>query len=498
MLRLRRLVMAGIVLFLASLTGCLLSAQQTGERTGDRPVLRIAYGDFHPYGSKGPDGAAQGYNIDVTRKLVQTAGYDAQFIFADNPKQFLDMLSRAEIDLTPFLALTPARRAAGLATSSIGQYALSVYVRRDIGVTSIAALSGKRVGAVTGSVNHAVAARIPFVEIVEFQTSDALLLPLLSGEVDAVVGVAETFEARLRINYIEDKVRKLRPALTVIPYGIIVRSDLPQVHVALERAIAQTATPQALEPLRAHWFGTDRSILVHPWFGNVAMIIGGIVWATLALGIYAVRLRRRSARQLAKHGANTLLIDALDKMRAAIVIFDADMRAVHWNKGFEARFPELVRAMGAGATIEQTCVQAYQHNILQSQTDVQEIKAFSRQTVQRLKQGETVQRIVQTPFGNTFDLSIFSMGARNYAAIWVDVTELNRQQEHIAAQSAELMRKNQQLLAFSAMAAHDLKAPLLQQTALVEFILEDIEEAHLVLPTEVQDILRPSRICHGA
>lgn len=478
-----RLIAAFAVMMTASFAGCVLSAQTAPTETlSDRPVLRAVYGDFYPYTFKGQGGRAEGYSVDVIRQLADMTGYDVEFVEADNPQQFLDMLERGEVDLTPFLALTPERRAAGLATTPLGQYVLSVYVREDHEVQTIEALAGRRVGVVAGSIGQATADLLGFVDVVEYQTSDALLLPLLSDEIDAVVGVAETFEARLRANFIKDKVRRLDRPLTAIPYGIVVRRDLPQVHAALEQAIAQSVRPRTLATLRRYWFGKDRSIFQHPWFGSVATIVGGIAMSTVALGIYAVRLRRRSARLMLENSANQLLIDALDKMRAAIVIFDKDMKAKYWNRGFETRFAHIVPPLETSATLAQICAFFHSDMAQDPEASVPPAEGFAAQTMRILRLGHTDQRIVHTRQGGSFDLSVFPLGARYFAAIWVDVTELHSQQQHIVRQGHELSRKNQQLLAFSAMAAHDLKAPLMQQRALVDFITEDIADAKMTLP----------------
>ena len=475
-----RLIQAMCILLLSSFSACLLSAQQA-----DNPrILRSVYADFYPYSYTAEDGSARGYSIDLTRQLVKQAGYEVQFFAADNPHQFLDMLEAGQVDLTPLLALTPARRAVGLATSMLGQYELSVYVRGDREITTVAELSGLKIGAVDGAITFDAARMIPFVEVVAYQTEEEILLPLMNGELDAVVGVAEPFEARLRANFIKDKVRRLKPSLTVIPYGLIVRRELPQVHSALEKAIAHTATHEKLTALQAHWFGRDRRIFEHPWFRSVAMIVGGTSMAMIALGIYAVRLRRRSARLLAKNGENQLLIDALDQMRAGVVIFDRAMRAVHWNKGFEASFPSIVPELRKGATIEKTCHFAYRNKLAVSSLSRVEMTSMTNRTIEGLKSGNTEQRIMETPQGATFELSMFRLGTGHYAAIWVDVTQLHQQRERIASQSHELTRKNEQLQTFSAMAAHDLKAPLVQQTALLEFILEDVADAQITLPPE--------------
>ena len=477
-----RFVIAALLLLAASFSGCALSADQGVKR----PVLRAVYGEFYPYGFTGRDGTAQGYTIDVTRRLADIAGYDVTFISAENPRQFLEMLARDEADLTPFLALTPPRRAAGLATASLGAYVLSVYVRHDSDVYDIAALGEMRIGTVAGSVSQAAAEMLPNVELIEFQTADALVLPLLRGEVDAVVEVAETFEARLRISFIEEKVRRLKPPLAISPYGYIVRSDLPEVHAVLQALIQKQSTIEFVANVRAKWFGKARSIVEHPWFVSVAMIVGGIALTTFSLGVYALRLRRRSAVLTAEFGTNQLLVDAFNHMRAAIAIFDEDMRTVHWNGGFEAWFPEMLSTVRTGATLEQVCIDFHRTGIVADAKDGPEIAALSAHITRKLKGGQTEQRRVHTRDGNSFDVSMFPLGARYYAAVWFDMTKLHSQQALLAEQSGELVRKNQQLHAFSAIAAHDLKAPLVQQKVLMEFISEDLAEAQILLPSDAK------------
>lgn len=474
------------IVALLGLVSALSGYAVLAEPSPEGPVLRAVYIESFPYSFTGEDGRAQGYNIDVTRQLAEAVGYRVRFIPVQNPHQLLELLARGEADVTPFLALTSVHQAAGLATSSLGEYALSVYVRRDREFETIHALAGMRVGVVHGEITDPLAARFPFAQIVEYETSDEVLLPLMMGEIDAVVSVAETFEARLRTHFIEDKVRRLSPALATIPYGLIIRRDLPDLHAAIEEVVQAAATPAALIPLRAHWFGSSRSILEHPWFSNVALIVGGIGTAMIALTVYAVRLRRRSVKLQVENRENQLLIDALDKISGAITIFDSEMKGVHWNSGFEKRFPQIIPKLCDGGELETVIKFAYENGIFQTNMSGQEISEFAIQTVQRLRAGGTVRQIIETQSDNTFDLSIFRLGSRHFAAIWLDVSELYRQQAQIAQQSSELARKNQQLQAFSTMAAHDLKAPLVQQATLIDFILEDLGDAQINLPAVVQ------------
>ena len=221
--------------------------------------------------------------------------------------------------------------------------------------------------------------------------------------------------------------------------------------------------------------------------GNVGMMFGGIGLAMTALTVYAIRLRRSAAQLRIDHAADQLLIDALDQMRAAIAIFDHDMKAVHWNCGFEVRFPALVPLLQHGATMSEAYTFGYRSGIFCSDLDCERIDDLARETMQKVLGGKSVQQMVTTSADQTFDLGIFQVGARHFGAIWVDVTEVHRQQDRITAQSRELERKNRQLLAFSTVAAHDLKAPLRQQSMLLDFIREDMTAAGLALPVEVRN-----------
>jgi signal transduction histidine kinase len=271
----------------------------------------------------------------------------------------------------------------------------------------------------------------------------------------------------------------------VLATGVLMAASLGGCVLSAQQAVEPSLAGAAGGGACAEWFGQDGMILQYPWPGNLATMFAGIGLVLVSLIFYVVRLRSSAARLVIAHGANQLLIDALDKMRAAVVIFDSDMKAVHRNCGFEGRFPALVPVLDGGGTLEQAFAAAYERGVFRCDMDAEETGRISGATIRRLRAGKTESAIVQSPAGDTFDLSMFRLGRSYYAAIWVDVTELQRQRERITAQSDALGAKNAQLLAFSAMAAHDLKAPLVQQSALMDFILEDMSGAGLSLPGEV-------------
>ena len=112
------------------------------------------------------------------------------------------------------------------------------------------------------------------------------------------------------------------------------------------------------------------------------------------------------------------------------------------NSEFEARFPEMRATLRSGATLEQVCGAFHRTGIIASDIDGNGINANAALTARTLQEGLTHQRIVHTRAGNTFDLSMFPLGTQYYATIWVDMTEVHGQQQQLASQSSELVRKN--------------------------------------------------------
>ncbi|MEH6647238.1 sensor histidine kinase [Sulfitobacter sp.] len=294
----------------------------------------------------------------------------------------------------------------------------------------------------------------------------------------------QSFSARLRKNLTNGVVRGLSPALVLAPHWITARGNLPQVHGARMQTMSDRLSPVRL--VEPHLQGADIGVVAHPWPGTIVLVLCGTASALALLAVYALMLRRSAARLRIEHDVNQLLLDAFNRTDAAVAIFDRGMQAVHWNGGLESRFPGLVSLFESGTPLEKCCAQSYVSGEFETDMGPQDISVFATTTRQRLHAGDTVQRLLHTRDGSNFDLSMFRLGTQHYAAVWLDVSRLHHQHEHLSDQHRELIRANQNLLAFSSMAAHDLKAPLVQQSVLMEFILEDMAEAGLDLPKSLQ------------
>ncbi|QUJ77333.1 transporter substrate-binding domain-containing protein [Sulfitobacter albidus] len=248
---------------------CILAPQVAHAQ--DR-TLRMAYEEFDPYSFTDENGQARGLSVDLFRHIAEAAGYSADFVKAENPGDALDMLNAGAAELTSLLALTPARLDRGLATDPLGAFESRAFALRRSGRRTVEDLAGARVGVVRGSYALATAGAIPFVQLVEFAQTDDMVVPLLSGEIDAVVSAGDSFRARLRAMEVSDAVHSVTPALAVSPYGFVIAPERADVQAAFNAAIAADLSQAQLATLRRLWFGSDRRLTETPLFWA---ILGG-------------------------------------------------------------------------------------------------------------------------------------------------------------------------------------------------------------------------------
>lgn len=449
--------------------------------------LRMVYVEFPPYSFTDQMGQAQGLAIDLARSLGSELGREMTFRSVLNPAEQLESLAAGEADMTSLLARNEQRLAQYAATQPLGSFGVGAFVLDAHTAQTPEDLSGMRIGVVKGSIGVKAAAQIPFSEVVELSTNTALIVPLLAGEVDAVVTSSDAFLARLREIRVDRDVRLVSSLLVEMPYGFYVSQENTALLSALDAAIDRTVTQRDLDVLNGMWFGTPtmdaRAKLI--FWGVLALFCVGAV-ALVAL----VRLRQQSTntrRLLADRRANQLLLDALNGVDAAIAIYDEEFRAILWNEGFARSYPDLCDVHASEPLLRDAILvpggdpktEATQRRI--------DADIYASEVIRKLRQGHTVTRIAPTGDGKVFEASEFPVGEDRYASVRVDVTRLFDQAAEIDRQRLQLEQVNERLQLFAAMAAHDLRSPLLQQGALLDFLAEDIGDAMGKVPTEIED-----------
>lgn len=142
--------------------------------------------------STDPDGTRHGYEVEVAEGVAAGAGLELRWIFRQW-SEFDAALGAGECDaIWCGCAVTPERAERYSFTAPYAVFNESVVVRPDSEIAGAADLRGRRVLAIEGSTNMALAQTFAGAEVVPFaaDTDDVLgdmLAMLRGGEVDAVV-----------------------------------------------------------------------------------------------------------------------------------------------------------------------------------------------------------------------------------------------------------------------------------------------------------------------
>jgi polar amino acid transport system substrate-binding protein len=191
------------------------------------------------------DGTRHGYEPDAARAVADALGLELHWIF----RQWADFaraLAEAECDgIWCGSAITPEREQRFLYTRPYAVFDESVVVRAGDAVGAASDLRGRRVGAIAGSTNMALAETfegavcVPFDGVTDDVFGD-MLRALQIGEVDAVVDDDVAFLG------IERTYPDIRVAFTVAtrnPWGCALALGETELKDALDHAIAQADLP---------------------------------------------------------------------------------------------------------------------------------------------------------------------------------------------------------------------------------------------------------------
>ncbi|MFR8009681.1 MAG: transporter substrate-binding domain-containing protein, partial [Gordonibacter urolithinfaciens] len=128
----------------------------------------------------------------------------------------------------------------------------SITVLKDSGVTDVAQLEGKKVGAQTGTTGYEWAAEnIKDVEMVGFDEMTAVFLALQSGQIDAIAVDLPVANYYVKTAYTDCQVIKEIP--TGEQYAIAVSKDSPELTKALNTALKAVRENGKYDELAAKW-----------------------------------------------------------------------------------------------------------------------------------------------------------------------------------------------------------------------------------------------------
>lgn len=453
----------------------------TAECDRQIETVRIGYTQFPPFSFTNSLGTAKGYSIDLLRQFLEPQGYALSFVEHGNPAELLESLEAGRIDATTLLAITDERAQIGRFTRPFEQFSSSLFFRSGERVTD---LSGLRVGLSRGSNSARLLEAQPGAVPVLFDSSDLMLLALLSKDVDAIAGPTRAFQHQINRSGLDRLVEDAPSFINNVASGILVRPDRPTLVADLNRSIETARQSGQIAALQATWFAKPPRSLSHVEnrflnFVAVVLCLGLLLWIRAFLAV------RRQARAL--DARTRQLHGALDATGATFLLADADMRIVWWNEAFQIEYPALGDLLRKDAQLGDYIQAIVNRESAGAGLSPSALLTKAHDRIARLRSGEELSSITTTVDGRVLKQRLFKLPSGEFGAISTDVSEMAEERDRIRLDADRLEETNKRLERFSQIVAHDLVAPIRNQGMLLGFIREDLARAEVSLPAEVHD-----------
>ena len=159
----------------------------------DKGTLIIGLDDNYPPMGYRENGEIVGFDIDLAKEVCKRLGVEAVFQPISWSAKEMELSSKSIDCIWNGMSITEARAAEMNLTKPYLENAQIILVSSEAGITSKAALSGKKVGTQQGSaaldaINEDPDFKASFAECAEYSDYNSAYLDLKAGRIDAIVG----------------------------------------------------------------------------------------------------------------------------------------------------------------------------------------------------------------------------------------------------------------------------------------------------------------------
>lgn len=181
-------------------------SQEEKEYLMEHPILKVQnMASFPPYNFN-VNSMPMGYTVDFIKLLAEKAGIKVEFVSGKSWKESLDMLSKNELDIMPNIAINKERQETiDFTTFKHFDYSISVAVRKEMNVNSMADLDEKVIAVLNKSFLHSILERqYPEQKLYLAPTVKEAVEAVSNGLADAVLGNASTIEYYINQNWMSN------------------------------------------------------------------------------------------------------------------------------------------------------------------------------------------------------------------------------------------------------------------------------------------------------
>ncbi len=456
-------------------------------------TIVVGFTEFSPYSFTNEAGRVTGYAPEVIRKASKRFGAVAEFRRYPNLAVLLSDIESGVIDMSVFLAMTSARREIGTFTDAIGSFTVDLTFAGEIPTQAyVEDLSGLRIAVNKGAAPDRLLERYEGVERVYLNTVEDRLFALVSGRVDAVIGPTFVFRKAAKEAGLAARLASETLTLDEYPRGFLVSDSALGLVDELNAALRSMTESGELEATRTFWMGGTLPTLRDRLEQYVLTIVAAFAVAFIALAgsLLVFVVRRRIERRDAIHRKS--MADALDAARTGILVFDEQGKVQVSNIAFVEAFPKLEDDVLQGAFCDTVVAAAQGHGYLPRQ-EGGEAAVSSLTALFRDADAPPLETLLRGKDDRSFACFGSRLNDGRVALVTTDVTELEESRQAIESKATELKSANKHLGTFARVAAHDLKSPAASTATLLDWISEDLAEAGVTVPQNVNEALDRAR-----
>lgn len=213
--------------------------------------------NFPPFGSVGKDFKHQGYDVDVAGLIAKDLGVKLEVVPLTS-KQRIPFLTSGKVDLViSSMGANPSRAKSIWFSSAYAPFFSGAFGKKDVSVSSVADLAGKKVGVTGGTLEDLELTKSApkSASITRFGDNAATLSAFIAGQIDVLV-TGNTVAAKVTADNPELKI-ETKFIIKNSPAFIGVRSGESNLLQWVNVFILHKKLGGNLNTLSQKWFGHD-------------------------------------------------------------------------------------------------------------------------------------------------------------------------------------------------------------------------------------------------
>lgn len=292
-----------LVFAFASVLIALAASARASEPPQPDQVKAAVLRHFPPQYSTSPDGAPQGFAIDVLEEIAKIAHVEIEYVIKEDWQSVFESVKSGEADLIPNQGITERRKEWFSFTSPVETFPVSIFTRetRD-DLSSLSSLDEKTVAVIKLNVGEVLATQRPAVRVDRYDHIQDALLALLSGNVDALIYPEPVLWKLARDAGIDDKIKTVGRPLTEIRRAISVARGNQALLDRMDAAVKQFVGTETYRKIYVQWYGRPEP------FWSPQRVAGAmaalLVFMVLVMGVWryvsVLRLNRKLTESIKK------------------------------------------------------------------------------------------------------------------------------------------------------------------------------------------------------